>query len=151
MVQKIPRESRRGNQAELLKQRIAELEGQLAEKSQLVSGLLQKANEAKRKTLIQPDGTLSFVCYCRAKGTRCAVLQISCVAQGLPRIRTALSVDGKDFRSVYARAVQLLAEAFGVTDDADLIKDMIATCDVFLASKSLRLVPIKYEQVLPID
>lgn len=78
-------------------------------------------------------------------------MQISCKVTGLPLLRTALTVDGKDFTAVYERVVHLLADAFGVADDEALIGDMLATRNAFLKQKGLRLVEVKYDQVLAAD
>lgn len=145
---KIPRESKRAHQQELLKARVVELEGRLAEQVDEVRRLKDCVSERARKALLRADGTLSYLYYGPASGKRGAVLQISCKVPGLALLRTALTVDGKDFSGVYARAVKLLAEAFGADHDEELIKDMLATRDAFLKLSGLHLVEIKYDQVV---
>lgn len=148
---KIPRQSQRAHKHRLLQARVAELEGHLAAKSAELDQIKQRDSELARQALLRPDGAMRYVSYSAASGRRGAVLMISCAAKGRPLFRTALTVDGKDFGAVYARAVDLLADAFGVSDDACLKADMRATMSRFLADRKLRLVEVKYHQVLPVD
>ncbi len=147
----IPRQSKRAHQHELLQARVAELEGNLAAASAELAKVKQRDSEVARQALLRPDGALRYLTYSAASGRRGAVIMISCAARGRPSLRTALTVDGKDFGAVYARAVDLLADAFGVSDDAGLKADMLATMDRFLTDRKLRLVEVKYRQVLPAD
>lgn len=110
---------------------------------------LEGASERARQTLFKPDGTLRFLHYCVASGKRGAVLQISCKVRGLPLLRTALVVDGKDFSAVYERAVRVIAEAFDLGSDEELVGDMLATSQAFLRQSGLHLVEVTYKQVVP--
>lgn len=111
---------------------------------------LEGASERARQTLFKPDGTLRFLHYCVASGKRGAVLQISCKVRGLPLLRTALIVDGKDFSAVYERAVRVLAEAFNRGCDEELIGEMLATSKAFIRQSGLQLVEVTYQQVVPL-
>lgn len=148
---KIPRQSQRAHKQSLLQARVAELEGTLEATSAELAKIKRRDSDLARQALLQSDGSLSYLSYSGASGRRGPALMISCVAKGQPLLRTALTVDGKDFGAVYARAIDLLADAFGVSDDAGLKADMLATMDRFLADRKLRLVEVKYRQVLPAD
>lgn len=148
---RIPRQSRRAHQQDLLAERVGELEGRSSAQTDEVRQLTKGSSKDARKALLRPDGTLAFVFYCAASGRRGPVLQISCKVKGLPVLRTALSVDGKDFATVYARVVGLLADAFGVGEEDQLFQEMLATRDQFLELRGLRLVEVKYSQVLPAE
>lgn len=60
-------------------------------------------------------------------------------------------LDGYDFFEVYSKAVEVLAEYHGVTQEQNIVDDMRATASAFLASKGLttKRVEIVYQQVIP--
>lgn len=81
-----------------------------------------------------------------------ATLSIT-IARGTPNpLTTGFSVEGKDFRSTYAKAVYMIAAYWGVLQDSELVNEMLATCDLFLRKSGLQLQPvvIQYEQVVAI-
>lgn len=153
-VQALPpgkRQSRRAHHEELLQSRVAGLEERRPTDGDLVPGVSGGvSSERARHALFKPDGTLKFLHYSGPSGKRGAVLQMSCKVAGLPLLHRGLIVDGKDFSSVYERAIRIIAETFGVENDADLIRDMLDTRDAFLRKRGLRLVEVKYQQIAPL-
>lgn len=106
--------------------------------------------ETTRDRVFDADGTIKGLKFTAASGRRPAVLGVS-IARGTPNpLTTGFSVEGKDFRSVYANVVHLIAAYYEVLQDQELVAAMLATCDLFLAKSNLRLEPvvIRYEQVV---
>lgn len=100
--------------------------------------------------IFKPDGTLRYVGYGNASSTRAAVLQITKKSRRLAkedRLATSFIVDAQDFDAVYLRVVNLLANHYGVADDAELVKEMLATKDLFLKMNGLVVRPVCYMQV----
>ena len=103
-----------------------------------------------RDRVFDLDGTINGLKFSSASGRRPATLAVS-IARGTPNpLTTGFSVEGKDFRSVYANVVHLIAAYYEVLQDQALVAEMLATCDQFLAKSNLRLEPvvIRYEQVV---
>ncbi|MBP8275560.1 MAG: hypothetical protein KAX55_01530 [Propionivibrio sp.] len=104
-----------------------------------------------KEQIIDTDGTLYGVGFysASASGRRPNVIGISIARRTQKAFATVMSVDGKDFRTVYNDIVVRLADYYGVLDDPELVKSMLATCDQFLKKNGLVLDPvvIRYEQV----
>lgn len=103
-----------------------------------------------RDRVFDVDGTINGLKFSPSSGRRPATLAVS-IARGTPNpLTTGFSVEGKDFRSVYANVVHLIAAYYEILQDQELVAEMLATCDLFLVKSNLRLEPvvIQYEQVV---
>jgi len=103
-----------------------------------------------RDRIFDADGTIKGLKFSPASSRRPATLAVS-IARGTTNpLTTGFSVEGKDFRSVYANVVHLIAAYYEVLQDQTLVAEMLSTCDLFLEKSNLRLEPvvIRYEQVV---
>lgn len=113
--------------------------------------LKRLVEDASAMKLMHEDGTVRGLHYCAASRTRGAVLQVA-IRRGTPNgFTTSLTVDGKDFRTVYREAVNTIVDHHGIGERSELVKKMHDSVDAFLAKNGLQLTEIRYEQVAKVS
>lgn len=100
--------------------------------------------------LVGKNGLIVGLSYAKAAKSRGAVLSISLGRKSANPLTTSLLLDGKDFHKVYAEAIRLISEYWGVDDNFETVSSLLATKDTFLRVKNLTVkeVCITYTQVL---
>ena len=102
-------------------------------------------------SVMNSDGTIRGVVFCKPSKTRGSVLQIA-IGRGRPEgVKTSLVVDGKDIRAVYREAVGIVAAHYKISENVDLVQRMNASIDAFLAKYKLKLTEVRYETVFRAD
>ena len=94
------------------------------------------------------DGTIRGLHYCNPSTKRGAVLQVT-IDRGQPdALVTSKIVDGKDFRTVYREMVNSIAGHYGISSESEIGKKMHSSVEAFLARNGLKLIEIRFEQVV---
>lgn len=101
--------------------------------------------------ILRKNGLIMGVSYAKASTNRGAVLCVSLGRGSAEPLTTSLMLDGRDFHETYAEAVRLIAQYWGVSDDAEIMARLIATKEAFLTAKNLttrEVVRVAYAQVV---
>ena len=112
-----------------------------------LKALVAKASTEK---IMNPDGTIRGLVFCKPSAKRGAVLSVA-IQRGKPGgLSTSMIVDGKDFQAVYRAMVKVIAGHLGVAEGGELMTTMYGSADAFLTKYRLRLVEVRYLQVTPV-
>lgn len=110
-----------------------------------------KALVAKNATerVMNADGTIRGLVFCKPSTRRGAVLSVAIQRDKPGGLCTSRIVDGNDFRAVYREMVNVIAGHLKIPEGSELRLKMHASADAFLAKYRLRLVDVRYQQLVP--
>lgn len=105
-------------------------------------------DSASVERVMNADGTIRGVHYCAPSGKRGAVLQVAIRRNAPNGFTTSMVVDGKDFRTIYRSIIATVEGHYKIEAGSELSRKMHESVDAFLAKSGLRLIDVRYEQVV---
>ena len=105
-----------------------------------------------REAIFNHDGTIKGVGYRRATARRGAVLTIKLGVHDTPGfVGTMFVIDGRDFREMFAKVVDVVADYHQLKKGSKLRLEIANSSDAHLQKFGLKLVQVRYEIAVPND